>query len=348
MLKDIQGKPAALLRADIPRVIYQGGQVSQKTLIALLLGAGLVFAVLTLVLLEKLVLARLARLSAQVRSIKTDHDLSTRIRLEGQDELSKLARAINRMLSTLESLHHKTQDQVKELQHLSLLKDDFLSTVSHELRTPVTNMRVAIQMLGVSNDPQRRARYLSILQDECEREISLVNDLLDLQRLAANEHHLTPTVIDLQEWLPRLVTSFQERAQNRQQILQLDLTPETPCLYSDLACLERILSELLNNACKYTPSGEKITLTARPEQDWIQFRVSNSGVEIPAAELSRIFDRFYRIPSSDRWQQGGTGLGLTLVQKLVEHLRGTLQVTSEAGITCFTINLPLGLESIAA
>ena len=99
--------------------------------------------------------------------------------------------------------------------------------------------------------------------------------------------------------------------------------------------------ELLNNACKYTPPGEQIVLKANARPGKIQIEVMNSGVEIPANELSRIFDKFYRIPSTDSWKQGGTGLGLALVKKLTERLGGEIWVESAFNQTCFTVELPL-------
>jgi signal transduction histidine kinase len=117
-------------------------------------------------------------------------------------------------------------------------------------------------------------------------------------------------------------------------------------LVSDLSTLTRILSELVNNACKYTPAGEEIVVTVRAKSGkasstrYIQISVSNSGVEIASEELPRIFDPFYRIPENDIWKQGGTGLGLTLVSKLVNRLRGNLEVMSFKGWTTFTIEIP--------
>ncbi len=114
-----------------------------------------------------------------------------------------------------------------------------------------------------------------------------------------------------------------------------------PSIISDSASVERIVAELLNNACKYTPPHEHITLIARANKEKIQLKVCNSGVEIPQQELKRIFDKFYRLPSHDPWKQGGTGLGLALVQKLSEQLGGGIQAESSKGKTCFTIELPL-------
>jgi PAS domain S-box-containing protein len=257
-------------------------------------------------------------------------------------------------------LYQAAQSQVEELERLNNLKDDFLSTVSHELRTPVTSMKVALQLLGVTlnqkydlnqdllkpkTEQTRLSRYFQILQEECEREISLINDLLDLQRLDVGNHPMLPETVDLKAWLPVLLDSFSPRAKNRNQTLTLKVTKNLPKLYTDLNSLERILAELLNNACKYTPPGEKIQLQVRrPKQsEQIQFLLTNTGVEIPAEEQQRIFDKFYRVPSADPWKQGGTGLGLALVQKLVMHLGGDIAVDSHDAQTRFTIILPTQL-----
>lgn len=257
-------------------------------------------------------------------------------------------------------LYQTAQIQVKALEELNNLKDDFLSTVSHELRAPISNMKMAIQMLKLTTGEERRDRYLKILQTECEREANLINDLLDLQRLTAGTQALNLEPIDLQEWVAQIAESFQERTRSRQQVLQIEVVPGFPVILSDPACLDRILNELLNNACKYTPPGECIKVSARtvknhgigteeqqPDLSFVPYPssfvldVCNSGVEIPANELSHIFEKFYRVPGIDRWKQGGTGLGLALVQKMTEHLGGKIYVESGANQTCFTVELPV-------
>ena len=106
--------------------------------------------------------------------------------------------------------------------------------------------------------------------------------------------------------------------------------------------LERILQELLWNACKYTPTGETITLAIeRESNDLYRFRVINTGVEIPPGEQERVFDNFYRIPRHDPWQKGGTGLGLALVKKLVQRLGSTINLTSGNLRTEFGFSLPI-------
>jgi len=253
-------------------------------------------------------------------------------------------------------LYQAVQAQVKELERLNRLKDDFLSTVSHELRTPVANMKMAMQMLAIALKQERAlntempnteaqqsktARYLQILKNECERESTLINDILDLQRLNAKSQSLVLTAMQLQDWIPQVVEPFCERIRNQQQSLQVNISTDLPALVSDPSSLERIVAELLNNACKYTPPGEEITVTAFAKAGKMQICVSNSGVEIAASELNRIFDKFYRIPSGDPWKRGGTGLGLALVKQLTEYLGGTIWVESASGETCFKVEFPI-------
>jgi signal transduction histidine kinase/pSer/pThr/pTyr-binding forkhead associated (FHA) protein len=235
------------------------------------------------------------------------------------------------------------QQKMQELERLNSLKDDFLSTVSHELRTPMSNIKMAIHMLNQFPLEQRQKRYIDILDSECERETELINDLLDLQRLEAGVNPVGVEDVQLQDLIPRMLQPFQSRLSEREQRFSLECEPELPAIKSDRACLERIVAELLNNACKYTAQGGEVSLKithAGEPKNTIYIKVANQS-EIPKHELSRIFDKFYRVPNSDPWKQGGTGLGLALVKRLVEQLQGSIGVESVEGVTTFIVNLPL-------
>ncbi len=241
--------------------------------------------------------------------------------------------------------------QTAELQALNELKDDFLSTVSHELRTPLTNIRMAIQMLEITLDQQsdldatgtdRMTRYLNILRDQCNQELSLVNNLLELQQIEAGLHPIEHVEVRLDEWIANSLEIFQERAHSRGQQLQMLIASDLPVLVTDLTILTRVFAELLMNACKYTPPGGEITVSACAQpNEVIQLVVCNTGVTIAAADLPRIFDKFYRVPKGDRYQQGGTGLGLALIKQLVGLLGGSIWAESDIDHTCFTVELPL-------
>ncbi len=245
-------------------------------------------------------------------------------------------------------LYESSQRQVQELERLNSLKDDFLSTISHELRTPMANIRMSTQMLEsiirqAQTLDQARAdadRYFQVVQDECDREINLIEDLLDLSRLDADSEPLMLMPINLQMWMPHIAEVFTERARTQQIEMLTEVPDGLPDLVTDMSALARILTELLTNACKYTLAEGYIRLSAQQTPTHLQILVSNS-VEIPAIELTRIFDKFYRIPNNDPWKYSGTGLGLALVKKLAAYLDATIEVASGKGETTFTVTFPL-------
>lgn len=172
------------------------------------------------------------------------------------------------------------------------------------------------------------------------------------------------TSIDIAPWLGHLTEPFLARIQAQHQHLQIDIPSQLPTLATDLHYLERILTELLNNACKYTLPGESITLSVQVVEPQtnpdplqiiehsegdrsnldptrLQICVTNTGIEISEHERDRIFDKFYRIPNNDPWKHGGTGLGLALVKKMSDHLGAKISVFSANQQTSFVLELPI-------
>ncbi|WP_013320179.1 sensor histidine kinase [Gloeothece verrucosa] len=248
-------------------------------------------------------------------------------------------------------LYEASQTQVRELEKLNNLKDNFLKTISHELRTPMSSILLAAETLeklieieqeeGRLKSSQRFNQVLEIFKESCQQQNKLVNDLLTLCYIDADSTTLFPDWIDLRIWLPEIVQPFLSKTGSQQQHLILDISPSILPFECDISTLERIVIELLNNACKYSPKGETITVAAWMKDNNILISVINSGVEIPAEEFERIFDQFYRIPKADPWRYNGTGIGLTLVRKLVGLLGATIEVESQNGKTSFTVQIPL-------
>lgn len=257
-----------------------------------------------------------------------------------EQEMNLVAQVANQCAIGLRQarLFRAAQEQVQALERLNRLKDDFISTVSHELRTPLTSLKMALHMLQVAPAREKQAQYLSIAQRECQREIELINDLLDLQRLKAGAYALNLQTLTWEALLGDLLLAIGERARTKGQTFQANVPLESS-ITTDPLLLGRILRELLHNAVKYTPVQGSIRLRIGTESRRSVVEVSNSQ-EIPAEELTRIFDRFYRIPSHDPWKEGGTGLGLALVKQMVDQLRGSIEVNSSAGWTTFTLHLP--------
>ncbi|MEN9223773.1 MAG: ATP-binding protein [Thermostichus sp. BF3_bins_97] len=252
------------------------------------------------------------------------------------------------------------QQEVQQLQTDQHQKEEFFSRVSHELRTPLTNLKMGLQMLSRPLPAPKQQQYLEILRSECDRGIVLLNDLLDLQRFESGMAKPQAEPIPLSAWITEITQPFFSRCQERQQQLEVRVDPACQTFSTDSGSLYRVLEELLNNACKYTPPGGWIQIqvscdacnaqmgeTADPcssqaakPGSTLHIEVRNSGEALPAEELEHIFERFYRIPKRDHWGQGGSGLGLTLVKSIVEQLGGSIQASSNEAYTCFQVLLP--------
>ncbi len=241
--------------------------------------------------------------------------------------------------------HRRQQDllaiQTTELKHLRQIKDDFLSAVSCELRTPLTNMRLAVHMLEQPGANQRQAAYIALLKQECDREVELVNNLLDLQRSEANAVEPRWCELSLPQCVTGLLADFTSRLEAEGQRLSVEMPADLPPLRTDRAWLERIVTELLTNASKYAPLGARIVVRLSRVEGQILLAVGNGGPPIPAEALPHLFEKFYRVPGGDLRGKGGTGLGLAVARRLLERMGGTIAVRSSGSWTEFTVALPL-------
>ena len=238
--------------------------------------------------------------------------------------------------------------QIKELEELNQKKDDFFKAISHELRGHATSIQLAAQTLEsllereIGKDKNKIVpKVFHIFQQACQRQTQLVNNLLTLCHIDNYHKALIPKWIDLSTWIPQLIEPFLERVYSQQQKLTIDIAADIPSLKIDSLTLERIVIELINNACKYTPKGETINISASMFNEMIKLSVSNTGVEIPVSEQKRIFEQFYRLPNNDFWAMGGTGLGLNLVQNLARVLSASIQLDSQDKKTTFTLLIPV-------
>ena len=248
-------------------------------------------------------------------------------------------------------LSEKMRQQIQQLQQLNELKDDFLSSISHELKTPLTSMKMAIKMLRQPLPDTMRDKYLTILEQEWDREYSLIKDLLTLQQVESGQLTFDPQQLNFKEIVDELVGSFTEKwHSNRGLTLETHLGEPNLSFYSDLDSLNNILNELLLNAGKYSEPDTAVSLSASSHQTLkgkeIEIKIGNDGAGIAEDELPYIFDKFRRGKGVTDRAVPGTGLGLALVKYLVEHLNGSISVTSkplensEVFRTIFTVKLP--------
>lgn len=245
-------------------------------------------------------------------------------------------------------LHERTRQYVEQLRKLNELKDEFLSNMSDRLRYPLTNMLMSIRNLRLPGiTPERQVRYMDILEEECTKEINLINDLLTLQKLESPHEAPQLQPIDLNTRIQHIAASFEKKLADKGLNISVDLPQESLKLQTELESFDRILQELLTNACKYSERDSIVHLQAahRVDQqiDQVIIKVTNTGRAISEEEATYIFDKFRR--GKGRWT-AGTGLGLALVKSLVQHLNGAIAVESlpisdsEQSEICFTLTLP--------
>jgi signal transduction histidine kinase len=248
-------------------------------------------------------------------------------------------------------LSEKMRQQIDQLQHLNQLKDEFLDTIQHELKTPLATMKMAIRMLRQPGlPPERQEKYLEILEQEWQREDSLIQDLLALQKLESNQFALQPQRLDLKSFIDSITEPLLTKWQKKKLRLQTTYTPDEEAIaaYIDPDSLERVLTELLTNAGKYAEAQTTIQLEVERSRqtngELVILRVTNTGLGIDPDDLENIFEKFHRGKGVTAQAIQGTGLGLALVKSLVNHLNGTIEVRSHRGETCFTVSIPQSRE----
>lgn len=239
---------------------------------------------------------------------------------------------------------------VTEEVRLEKMRRDFVANVSHEIRTPLSMMQGYSEALldGMAASPEESSELIQVIHDESLRMGRLVKDLLDLARMEAGHTDMMKTTVNLSDLLDRVYRKFSVRAKEQEIALKLEERPDELVLKAaDEDKLEQVLTNLLDNAFRHTPSGRAISLSARlGELDGApcaELEISDEGAGIPSDDLPYIFDRFYKADKARvRGQSGGTGLGLAIVRNIVDAHRGTITAASKLGEgTTFKLKLPV-------
>ena len=233
---------------------------------------------------------------------------------------------------------------LSQAKRIERMKDEFVSTVSHELRTPLTSIRGALGLItaGVmGNIPEPIHNMLKIAEDNSQRLGLLINDLLDLEKLQAGKFELRYKNVDIIAVIDHLIETMLPVAESYQvTIRRANNTPVT--LNTDPHRLTQALSNLLSNACKYSPANDEVLVSYKVINDQLMIEVSDHGIGIPSEFRSRIFTKFSQADSSDTRGKDGTGLGLAICKELVEQMGGQIGYESEPGHgACFWIKLPI-------
>lgn len=223
-------------------------------------------------------------------------------------------------------------------------KTEFVSTVSHELRTPMTSIKGYVELLlmgavGALTDEQRH--FLSIVKNNTDRLTALVNDLLDISRMESGRITLLPKSVHVDGLVNQILAAMQGRAAEKGLALRADVPPALPAVMADPDRVAQILTNLVANACQYTPPGGEITVSACAYDAMVRISVQDTGIGIAPHDQEKIFDRFFRADDPVVQETPGTGLGLPIVKSLVEMHGGEVWTESELGKgSTFAFTLP--------
>ncbi|MBI5517127.1 MAG: PAS domain-containing protein [Deltaproteobacteria bacterium] len=231
---------------------------------------------------------------------------------------------------------------VTELRRLERIRRDFVANVSHELRTPVAAVRAATETLlsGALDRADTAREFVGIVDRHAERLHRLVEDLLELSRLESGEVRHLPEPVRLRDAVTRALELFSLAVKARGTRLTASVDPAVDCVEATAHALEHILSNLVDNAIKYSPEGATVRVTAAPHGDRVRLSVVDTGPGVEARHLPRLFERFYRADKSRSRDLGGTGLGLAIVKHLAEAIGATVSVESTPGEgTSFHVDL---------
>jgi two-component system, OmpR family, sensor histidine kinase BaeS len=247
---------------------------------------------------------------------------------QGNDEIAQLA--------------HSIQQLGEQLQYFEDTRNEFLSAVSHELRTPLTYIKGYSDVLskGIINSKEEQTEYLAIINRETKRISFLVNDLFEMSKLQAGKFQLQKELANVNLIAEKVASSLRPALVKKGLELKLVFSERIPPILIDVQRMEQVVYNLVENAIKYTDSGS-IRIQSFIENEFVVIETCDTGMGIPKEEISKIWDRFYRIEKSRARKTGGTGLGLYIAKQIVESHHGQIKIRSvENQGSTFLIYLP--------
>jgi two-component system, OmpR family, phosphate regulon sensor histidine kinase PhoR len=222
---------------------------------------------------------------------------------------------------------------ITELKKVEKIRKDFVANVSHELKTPLTSIKGFVEALqdGAINNTQQASHFLSIISQHTERMNKIISDLLQLSLIESEEFQLKIESFAIKEVIEGVVSMLKSSAEKKSQNIEIKLYSEEQGVLADKHRINQALTNLVDNAIRYTPEKGTIKIQTEDKGDLIEIAVMDNGIGIPSKDLPRIFERFYTVDKSRSRESGGTGLGLSIVRHIIEAHNGKVIVESELG-----------------
>ena len=294
--------------------------------------------------LTRTVSAPIAELAAAARAVSPNATAFVAPNIAARDdEVGDLVRAFEEMLRRVQTASAEREQLLLREREANRLKDEFLAAVSHELRTPLNAIMGWIQILTTTTaDPATVARGLTIIARNARAQTRVIEDLLDVSRIVTGKMEIRFAPVDLREAVEHAVEATRASAESKSIALEVDLPGATCTVNGDRDRLQQVVSNVLSNAVKFTPSGGRVAIALRAAAASYEVVVTDTGTGIPASFLPHVFDRFRQADGSSTREYGGLGLGLAIVKEVTERHGGTVLVASDGvgrGSTV-TIRLP--------
>jgi two-component system phosphate regulon sensor histidine kinase PhoR len=297
----------------------------------ILAGTALAFlpAIAIAALLARLISARFAAIMSHALELARGN-FRARLASTGGSEFAQLARTLNDTAENLQKIVEQLQREHAELEKVERIRKDFVINVSHELRTPLASIQGYTETLidGAIDDAEHNLRFLGIIRHNAERLARLTEDLLTLSRVEQKRHKFEFEIHSVNGLLRDAIELIRPMAEKSDLHVDLERAPEDAEVCCDSEAVSQVLSNLLDNAVKYTPAGGRITVGAHPAGRFVELYVRDTGIGIPEEDLHRLFERFYRVDKARSRELGGTGLGLSIVKHLVAAHGGITRVES--------------------
>jgi two-component system phosphate regulon sensor histidine kinase PhoR len=220
---------------------------------------------------------------------------------------------------------------ITELRRLERIRQDFVANVSHELRTPISSIKGYAETLldGAIDDKENLRKFVEIIDRDSQRLAGLIDDLLDLAKIESGKMKMTLQSLDIREVIRRTLSIIEKQAQAKSLDISCEFPENVPEVLGDETRLSQVVLNLLDNAIKYTPQGGQIGIEVLAADPFVQVNVADTGLGIPDKDLSRVFERFYRVDKARSRELGGTGLGLSIVKHIVQSHGGEVWVKSQ-------------------